>query len=183
MARTSKTDWLEKGAELLAVKGESALTIDNLTRALGVTKGSFYHHFKSRLGFSQALLAYWEQAMTREIIEHNEGSVDAHEKIRALTDVTTRMTTGKLEVAIRAWALRDPMARRFQERVDHLRLDYTIGLAQEVLGDSERGRRLGTIVFALFVGAQQILPPVEGAHLRRLYRDLTEAFSLFEEES
>jgi hypothetical protein len=50
------------------------------------------------------------------------------------------------------------------------------------LGEGERAEHLGTIVFAMYVGAQQTLPPIDGASLRRLYGTLTDAFALFEEK-
>jgi AcrR family transcriptional regulator len=47
MTVTTSRDWLEEGMAILEDLGAEALTIETLTNRLGVTKGSFYHHFTS----------------------------------------------------------------------------------------------------------------------------------------
>ena len=42
----TRREWLDAGLELLADEGAPAVTIERLTGKLGVTKGSYYHHFK-----------------------------------------------------------------------------------------------------------------------------------------
>ena len=59
MTRKSKQDWLEKGLKILAKESLNGLTIDKMALELGVTKGSFYHHFKNARDFEERLLGYW----------------------------------------------------------------------------------------------------------------------------
>ena len=54
-----KADYFDAGLELLASGGIGAVTISALCYRLGVTKGSFYHHFSSQTEFQDELLAYW----------------------------------------------------------------------------------------------------------------------------
>ena len=68
MARLSKEEWLLQSFEVLAKVGMSGLTIDALTKHLGVTKGSFYHHFGNYQTFKIALLDYFEDAGTLNVI-------------------------------------------------------------------------------------------------------------------
>ncbi len=182
MARKSRSDWLDDGLLVLAEQGEIGLVIDNLTKRLGVTKGSFYHHFRSREDYSIALLQHWEQQMTQQVIELNQEKNTPAQKAGNLTQLTTRLENRELEVAIRAWALRDPMAHEFQLRVDASRRAYTIELARGVMGKTMAADRLGTLVFALYVGAQQVLPPIQDDNLRDLFSDITDAFQLSKEE-
>ena len=71
MARFSKTHWLELGQALLKFEGPGALTLERLTESAGKTRGSFYHHFKSkddildavitrRLAATRLMLDAWE---------------------------------------------------------------------------------------------------------------------------
>ncbi len=46
--RLTREEWLAKALEVLARKGVAGMRIDALSKALGVTKGSFYWHFKNR---------------------------------------------------------------------------------------------------------------------------------------
>ena len=52
-----------------ASQGTDALTIDRLARGLGVTKGSFYHHFRNQADYRAALLKYWEQAGMADMVD------------------------------------------------------------------------------------------------------------------
>jgi TetR/AcrR family transcriptional repressor of nem operon len=44
----SKTKILDAAVQLIRAKGYSAMTIDDVCLAAGLTKGSFFHHFKSK---------------------------------------------------------------------------------------------------------------------------------------
>jgi AcrR family transcriptional regulator len=167
--RRSREDWLRAGFELLRGEGAGALTIDRLSRRLGVTKGSFYHHFASREDFSHALLGHWETKLTRELIDASRGGAGFAERNRRLTELGERLSDPALETAIRAWALRDAEVARYQERVDRQRLAY-LGELYGLLGEGRtRASDLALIRYAFAVGAQQLLPPLEPAHLARVF--------------
>jgi AcrR family transcriptional regulator len=56
--RLSQGAWLEKALEILANEGEKKLSIVHLAKLMGVTKGSFYWHFKNRKDFTETLIHY-----------------------------------------------------------------------------------------------------------------------------
>ena len=45
---SSKTKLLDAALTVIRTKGYSATTVDDICQAAGVTKGSFFHHFKSK---------------------------------------------------------------------------------------------------------------------------------------
>ena len=47
---------LEKGQAIMLAKGFVATTVDEVCKAAGVTKGSFFHYFKSKEALAQAAL-------------------------------------------------------------------------------------------------------------------------------
>ena len=61
-------DWAEAALQLIAEAGLGSLTVDTLAARLGVTKGSFYWHFKGRSELLAAALGRWEQRATAETI-------------------------------------------------------------------------------------------------------------------
>lgn len=65
--RLSRNSWLEVALELLHDKGINAVTVDALAKQLGITRGSFYHHFKDRNDLSKEMLEYWKKKWTVEI--------------------------------------------------------------------------------------------------------------------
>jgi AcrR family transcriptional regulator len=153
----SKRDWLDAGLTLLAEQGAPALTIERLTERLGLSKGSFYHHFKGVGGYRTALLEHFEAERTTRFMDEAERAQG--DRLRTLMKLVLAPGPGpELEIAVRAWALQDAEARAVQERVDRTRADYLT----EVCGDEELGRALYLVV----VGAGQVVPPLTGRQLK-----------------
>ena len=61
--RQSKTRLLDAALHVIRAKGYAATTVDDMCREAGVTKGSFFHHFKSKDDLALAAVAHW-RAMT-----------------------------------------------------------------------------------------------------------------------
>src|SRR5438128_10889157 len=63
MVNRSRTgaDWLKAARLALLHRGPDAVRVEPLARGLGVTKGSFYWHFKDRNALLEALLREWEE--------------------------------------------------------------------------------------------------------------------------
>lgn len=54
-------DWVHAGIAAVVARGPDALRIDALCKNLGVTKGSFYHHFKGRDDLVSAIAKFWAE--------------------------------------------------------------------------------------------------------------------------
>jgi len=52
---------LEIARDMVRAKGFSATSVDDLCRAAGVTKGAFFHHFKSKEQLGVEVADYWSQ--------------------------------------------------------------------------------------------------------------------------
>jgi TetR/AcrR family transcriptional regulator, transcriptional repressor for nem operon len=59
---------LDAALSVIRTKGYSATTVDELCSAAGVTKGAFFHHFKSKDALAVAAADYWSE-MTGELFE------------------------------------------------------------------------------------------------------------------
>lgn len=169
---SAKQRWVEAGFALLCELGDQALTIDRLAQRLNRTKGSFYHHFGDWEGYAHALLAAWEEEGTQRIIRLTEEADSPETKLRRLATLTTQARDDerafKLDGAIRAWALRDPLARTYQARIDATRRDYCCTLVAPFCSDAETAETLGVLAYTLYIGAQQIVPPLPTPMLQRL---------------
>ncbi|TDW60645.1 TetR/AcrR family transcriptional regulator [Kribbella pratensis] len=166
----TRTEWLDAGLELLATEGAPAITIERLTDQLGVTKGSYYHHFGSAGGFKAALMEYFEAQYTTRLID----TIDAEDaKPRAKLEHLLRLVladpdSAALEIAVRAWALQDPEVRAAQERVDEARTAYLKELCRGLGADVDPDR-YAQLLYLILIGAEQVLPPVERTDLREIY--------------
>lgn len=170
MARKSKRDWLMEGVDAITEVGADKMTIDTLTTRLGVTKGSFYHHFSNLQDFIDQLLVFIEQESTLLIIDAAEKYSTPRQKLEHLLRVTVEQTPNLREVALRAWALQNAQVRELQARIDQQRREYVRGLYAEILGDDQAAAQLADTIYLLYVGAQQVIPPLDGAALESLYR-------------
>lgn len=176
----NKRDWLDEGLAVLAEGGAPSLTIERLTGRLGVTKGSFYHHFRGLADFKSALLEYFEAEWTERYI----AAVEATEappgaKLDQLLELVladepdpreSGPGAADPEVAVRAWALQDPQVRAVQERVDRTRAEYLRALWRAAGGTDEEARLMGRVLYLVLVGAGHVVPPVPAGELRDIYR-------------
>jgi AcrR family transcriptional regulator len=171
MALTTKRKWLEEGLVLLEETGATALTIELLTSRLGVTKGSFYHHFHHWQDYKEHLLSFYEEERTSQVIESAKQQQAPQDRLELILQATWHHPS-QLEVSMRAWALQDPFVQSYQQRIDQRRLAYLAELAFLICHNRERAHRLSQLLYSIFVGSQHIVPPVQGQELEALYREV-----------
>jgi AcrR family transcriptional regulator len=175
--RKTQHDWLQAGMEILASSGAPALTIDSLSSALGVTKGSFYHHFKGFADFKTALLEFYAAASTLHVIALTEQQTSPAAKIHFLFDLVLQGTP-EPEIALRAWAQHDPEARAVQSRIDAQRIEYVRSLCLDLAASPEQALLMARMVYAILVGSAQIQPPFAQATLRQLFDEFLTIYAI-----
>jgi AcrR family transcriptional regulator len=116
----SAVAWTDAGLRALSTEGYGALKADRLAKALGVSRGSFYWHFRDVADFHRAVLARWRETASESVIEGLERQADPSD---ALRDLLRRafQASQKLEAAMRAWASHDGVAREAVAAVDRRR--------------------------------------------------------------
>lgn len=181
MARLKRDDWLEQGLNTLAKKGVDALTIDAMCQLMAVTKGSFYHHFQNREAFLEAILSYWEDKFTQQFIEFSQEGLSTQEKLERLHQRVIE-SYGTYEVNIRAWAQVDPLARKFQERVDRKRLNFLFELQKEMGANEKIARAMAQLQYATLIGSTGIIPSLEAEDLENMYQLLARLSITIQEE-
>ncbi|MGZ5858291.1 MAG: TetR/AcrR family transcriptional regulator [Burkholderiaceae bacterium] len=150
--KKNRRSWLNAGLQALAGEGPDGLRIMLIAQHLGVTKGSFYWHFKSLEEYQTAVLEEWEQSHTQEIIERVEHTGgDAKTKLRNLF-VGTISANFSLSRAIRSWSLSNPNVREVQARVDQKRVDYVAKLLRGIGWSKEDALTLGRWGYCAFIG-------------------------------
>ena len=150
----------------LAQDGVDALTIEALCQLMGVTKGSFYHHFKNRQAFLEAVLSHWEDKFTKQFIAFSLEGLTAQEKLARLHQSVIE-NYGTYEVNIRAWAQVDPLAREFQERVDQQRLNFLYEIQLELYKSETDARTMSHLQYTTLIGSAQIMPNLNKNRLRK----------------
>jgi AcrR family transcriptional regulator len=123
--RLSRGSWLEEALKLLHNEGINAVTVDALATQLRITRGSFYHHFKDRNDLSKEMLDYWKQKWTVELRDDIDAlGIDGLQSLKALGNLIKHRKATGYDIAVRAWAIHDDMARGAVEESDKIRLDF-----------------------------------------------------------
>ncbi|MDQ8024187.1 MAG: TetR/AcrR family transcriptional regulator [Moraxellaceae bacterium] len=117
--------WVRLAVDILAEEGLAGLRVEAMAKRLGVTKGSFYWHFKDRQALLDAVLEEWRAGRIQDCQRQAEVSPDrAAEQLRHVMDAYAINPNRKgvmIELAVRDWARRDKAAAAAVEEVDEAR--------------------------------------------------------------
>ncbi len=153
----SREAWVKAASRLIAQEGVQAVAVEPLALVLGVTKGSFYWHFKTRDELIHAALEAWEQDQSADVVSRYGGIADPRRRLRVLLFAAFEdLENGKFFAAL-AVSSEDPRVQPYLRRATERRLAFGIE-AFQALGLSEaeaRGRAL--LAYAAYAGYFQLL--------------------------
>ena len=177
--RRTKKDWFDAGLWALGEYGLTGLTIERLTGALGVTKGSFYHHFQNVEDFQGGLIAYWGD----QYLSTSSTLPDDPQKLRLLLDTIMEESFGMVtgpELTIRVWAQQDETVRSVVEKVDTVRGEFVFKVFRSVVEDDGTARLMTDILSAMLVGSMMVLPRMSPDRVKELYREFKRLYRLWD---
>jgi len=109
--RLSRKDWIRAGQDMLRTQGISGLKLSSLTASLGVSTGSFYHHFSDYEEFLGAVAEYFTTDRVQGVIDQTMvENLDPVTRIRRLAKLSLEDHTFELDAAMRIWATMDERA-------------------------------------------------------------------------
>lgn len=150
--KVTREEWLRGAQRALAETGVSGVAVEPIAKRLGVTRGSFYWHFKDREALLVGALELWEAEETVGFIDELAPIADPLARLQTLfREALTGDIIAGLEPAIVAHAS-DPVVRVVLERVTRRRLDYLTDLFTQVGMDDEAARRQSVATYAAYLG-------------------------------
>jgi AcrR family transcriptional regulator len=167
----TRASYFTVALEILASEGPAALTIAELCQRLGVTKGSFYHHFVGRSQFVDALLDYWATEHASRLISISESIADPLERMAVLKNIAITLPHDA-EAAIRAWSSQDERVAAVQAEVDQARRDHLRDSYVQAGIAEPRASLLATIAMSVLAGMQQIVRPADPVVVRQIFEQL-----------
>jgi AcrR family transcriptional regulator len=121
--------WIAAALDIVAQDGIDGLRVEGLAKRLGVTKGSFYWHFKDRRDLIDAVLDDWRAGRIRDIRKQTAATPGNEEAaLRHTIEVYAAAKNRKgisIEASIRLWARQDANGLAVVEEVDAERLECT----------------------------------------------------------
>jgi AcrR family transcriptional regulator len=161
-AKTTRTAldreaWIKGAIAILADHGAERLRVEVLAKRLGVTKGSFYWHFKDRRDLQDAVLEFWKDGRISDIRKQT-GAEPGGEAAALLHTIevysSARNRKGiAIEAGVRDWARRDPQAAAVVEEVDAERLNCAFRLFLACGLDAEEAQARSVLLYAYVFGA------------------------------
>lgn len=109
--RLTGVDWIEAGQDILREQGIAGLKLSALTARLGVSTGSFYHHFSDFEDYLGAVAKHFSADRVRRVLEQTMvGNPDPITRIQRLAKLSLQDHTFELDHAMRIWATMDTRA-------------------------------------------------------------------------
>ena len=101
-----QADWIRAATARLASQGVEEVRVEVLARDLGVSKGSFYWHFRDRADLLDKMLEQWEASESGWLDEREARSSTATRWAK-LIERSSDPARIRTEVAVRDWARGD----------------------------------------------------------------------------
>ena len=131
--RFTKDQWLEAAFEVLAKEGHARIHIEELSKKLGTTKGSFYWHFNDRNDFLLSMADYWVNTANKKVINAvQKVQGDAKTRLLSLMEIISQKELQKYDLPMRALGLKYPEITKIVKKVDNQRLDFVRNLFVEM---------------------------------------------------
>lgn len=175
--RLSATDYYREAFEVLGEFGSENLTIALLCDRLGITKGSFYHHFGNMPSFVTGLIDFWASEHSDRLIAMSKSQPDPTLRVAALIDIAVDLPHAS-EAAIRAWGRSNADVAEVTLRVDRRRERHLTDAIVALGIDRASARVLARMALNMLVGAQQREQPVDLKRLRSMFEELNKLIFL-----
>lgn len=152
----SPEDWERAALEAIVDGGLHAVAVEPLARRLGVTKGSFYSHFRDRAELVDAALRRWEQAHIDAFIASLQQSDDPATQLEALLTLATRAARKGTIQARLLLESDDARVRAALKRVTDVRLLRLETIFAQLGHSGAAGARRATLAYAIYIGLLQL---------------------------
>jgi AcrR family transcriptional regulator len=154
--RLTAEDWEEAALRLIAEQGVNAVAVEALARQLGVTKGSFYWHFRTREALIQAALERWEQYGEREVISQIEAIPDPRVRLPELFRRVAHERLPHQVYAALLKALDHPQVVPVMARVSQRRMEFLNTAYREAGMPPFEALNRARLTYAAYVGFLQL---------------------------
>lgn len=144
--------------KILGTVGFQDLSVDTLCTELGVTRGSFYHHFTGWPEFVEALMEAWEHTLGELLGRWMSMDLKA-----GMVDVIATLPRYpfQAESAIRAWGWANPTVAHAMRRWDLAREEAGRHWLKSVVHDPEQAELLIHMGTAMIVGMLTLQRPFD----------------------
>jgi AcrR family transcriptional regulator len=172
--RLSAKDWARAALKAIADGGLAAVAVEPLARTLGVTKGSFYAHYRNRDELITAALTEWARSHGEDGLADFAAITDPAQRLRELL-TTVLNSVRPLAPSVHLSLLgdrNDPRVKDAVHQVNQARLELLTRTYRELGLPPDRATSRARIAYAAILGL---------SHLAQTEPDTTHSAALADE--
>lgn len=173
--RLKRDDWLDAAFNAAVEHGFDGVRVLVLAETLGVTRGSFYWHFKDHADLIAALLERWRagEAASNQRMQQ-PASTDPIADLEILLNAALAhggedLRNMRFELALRGLGRRDPTVASMLLEVDRARMALFAGKFVRIAPDAKTATDLAALFYLAIVGSFQALSRPQTAHATKQY--------------
>lgn len=174
--RLKKSDWLREGLRALATEGPAALKVAVIAAKLGISRGSFYWHFRDIDDFKRQLLASWRVRTTEQVMRELDARQGAPDRLKDLLRRAMGGRRSRLDQAVRAWAGADDYVARAVAANDASRIAYIASLLVGAGVPPTSALSRAMFIYWAYLGQGSVAAPRSGAISPSALDDLSALF-------
>ena len=162
----TRADWCHTALDLLADSGGVAPKVRRVAEELGITYGSFYHHFESADDLYRQMLVYWRKTMLADVAREHLAKPDP--SLSSLMQTLMERGLPRYDIAIREWAKDyDPAAAEVR-KADAFRMRMAASFLEKRGLDPETAKARGEMIISMHIGnLEHPDPNRQGETMRR----------------
>ena len=169
---TSRRDWLVAGQRLLRAGGPDAVRLAGLTESLGVTTGSFYHHWSNMDEYLDALADYFGAEQLEEGLALARAT-HPMDRLERLASLSWDRRMAALDRAMRSWATSNRRAAAAVRTADRVLLEFVETAFLDLGFERPEARVRACLLFSAGVAHYYAPWPIERQDVDRLLAVVT----------
>ncbi len=150
--RVGRDEWTRAALEVIAAEGVAGVKVEALARGLGITKGSFYWHFRDRMDLIEVALELWYQLATAEVIGRLDRIEDPDQRLRALFGESFGdLVSGPTDAQLLA-QVEDPLVGPTVQRCTSERLAFLTRTYRDLGAPPQQAAARARLAYAAYIG-------------------------------
>ncbi len=149
-SRLARSDWINAALDVMAAKGIDGVSVEALASELGVTKGSFYWHFKTRGELVSTALGEWAIHQTQERLDQLSSIADPRERLLRLIGARG-VTIHPMDIQLVA-SLDHPAVSSTLQKHHRLWLDFAEDIYRELGCPDTQAALRAVLAYGSYIG-------------------------------
>lgn len=154
----NRIDWIKLGHELFTQAGEKGIVIEQMAKRLECNKSSFYWHFKTKKAFIDAIVEYWIELDTNQIISAVSKEETAEAQFHQLIKLTFKKDPYQDFVFyLKRYAQSNAALNQLIDQIDQDRINFVADLLIKLGYTSKEAIAKAQLFYKYLIGYHEMI--------------------------